>query len=175
MTRCAGAFRTGALASSLLVAALAGGCGAAATPSSPAPWADSPEALARDVLRAVQRQDRARLEQLAVSEDEFRALVWPQLPSSRPEVGLPIEYAWNDLQTKSRAHLHNTVATFGGESFDFLQITFAGEVTDYDTFRVHRKSVLEVRADSGETERVRLFGSMIEQEGRVKVFSYVVD
>lgn len=173
--RCEGAFPTRALVSLLFVAALAGGCGAAATPSSSGHWADSAEALARDVLRAVERGDRVRLQQLAVSEDEFRALVWPQLPSSRPAVGLPIEYAWSDLQTKSVAYLHNTLATFGGQPLDFVEIRFAGEVTDYETFRVHRKSVIVVRAASGETRRVRLFGSMIEEGGRVKVFSYVVD
>jgi hypothetical protein len=165
----------GVLAALLITAVLAIGCEAAATPSPLAHAADSADALAREVLRAIERKDRTRLEQLAVSEEEFRALVWPQLPSSRPEVGLPIEYAWNDLQAKSRGYLHNTLATVGGQSFDLVDVTFAGEATDYDTFRVHRRSVLEVRADSGETRRVRLFGSMIEHGGRVKVFSYVVD
>ena len=173
--RRASAFGTGALAFVLLLAALAVGCGTAATQSPLSHAADSPEALAREVLQAIARQDLARLQQLAVTEEEFRALVWPRLPSSRPEVGLPFEYAWNDLQAKSQGHLHNTLATFGGQAFDLVDIGFAGETTDYETFRVHRKSVLDVRAGSGDARQVRLYGSVIEQGGRVKVFSYVVD
>ena len=165
----------GALAALLLIAGLASGCGAAATESPLAHAADSPEALAREVLQAVERQDRTRLADLAVSEDEFRALVWPKLPTSRPEVGLPFTYAWTDLQAKSQGYLHNTLATFGGQRMRLVTIGFAGESTDYETFRVHRKSVLDVQAGSGESQRVRLFGSMIEHGGRVKVFSYVVD
>ena len=135
----------------------------------------SPEALAREVLAAIARNDRVRLEELALSEEEFKTVVWPELPSSRPDVGLPVDYAWRDLTTKSRADLARTLASFGGRKLELVGIGFRGESTEYRNLRVRRMSQLDVRAPSGETARIRVFGSAIELNGRVKVFSYVVD
>ncbi len=136
---------------------------------------DSPETLARELLDAIERKDRARLEELALTEHEFKTVVWPQLPSSRPEVRLPVDYAWQDLHSKSIGYLITTLHEFGGQRLELIRIEFHGETTDYEQFHVHRRSVLEVRDEAGDTRRVRLFGSMIEQGGHVKVFSYVVD
>jgi hypothetical protein len=41
--------------------------------------------------------------------------------------------------------------------------------------RVHRDAELVVRDADGATRAVRLFGSLIEQDGAWKVFSYVAD
>jgi hypothetical protein len=112
---------------------------------------------------------------LALSADEFRTFVWPRLPSSRSGVGLPVDYAWSDLHMKSVYSLDATLGAVGGQALELRQIQFAGETTDYGAFRVHRKSVLDVLTVSGERQRIRLFGSLIETEGRTKVFSYVVD
>jgi hypothetical protein len=40
---------------------------------------------------------------------------------------------------------------------------------------VHRESVVLARFPDGSERRVRVFGSVLEQDGRYKVFSYVVD
>jgi hypothetical protein len=137
--------------------------------------AASVDALAGEVLQALTRKDIPRLQALALSESEFRTLVWPGLPASRPEAGVPVEYAWNDLHTKSRSDLQQTVNALEGQRLELLSVRFTGRVSDYGTFRVYRDAVLEVRQGDGITRRLRLFGSVIEQAGRVKVFSYVVD
>jgi hypothetical protein len=50
-----------------------------------------------------------------------------------------------------------------------------GETSEYETFRVRRKTVLVVENERGEAETLRLFGSLLQQQdGRFKVFSYVV-
>jgi hypothetical protein len=136
---------------------------------------ESPDVLGRELLNALSRRDRARLDELALNEDEFRAVVWPRLPASRPERALPFEYVWGDLHQKSIAYLGATVGGLGGQPLEFVGIRFLGDTTDYDEFRVHRDSILDVRTEAGDTTQVRVFGSMIEYAGRVKVFSYVVD
>jgi hypothetical protein len=40
---------------------------------------------------------------------------------------------------------------------------------------VHRDWVMRVAAEDGQAMDVRLFGSMLEKDGRWKVFSYPVD
>lgn len=127
------------------------------------------------MLEALAANDTARLEALALSEIEFRTVVWPELPSSRPERGLPFDYAWGDLHQKSTNDLRRLIAREAGRHYDLLAVEFDGESTPYDTYTVHRESRLVVRGEDGAERQVRLFGSILERSGAYKLFSYVVD
>jgi hypothetical protein len=134
----------------------------------------SAASLASAVLDALARGDRTALEALALSETEFRDHVWPRLPAARPERNLPFSYVWGDLRQKSGQELDGIMAREGGKQYQLVDVRFAGE-TDYGSYRVHRESTFRVRdADDVETD-IRVCGSMIEQTGAWKVFSYVVD
>ena len=134
----------------------------------------SSEALAHALLDALARNDRAALERLVLSEQEFREHVWPQLPASRPERNLPFSYVWGDLRQKSRANLAKVVSDHGGQRYELLGVEF-DDVTDYSTFRVHREATFRVRDAQRSEKVVRVCGSMIEKDGAWKVFSYVLD
>ena len=137
---------------------------------------DSPEALARAVLEALAKEDVETLKSLPLNKDEFRLYVWPKLPASKPERGVPFEYAWGDLSQKSRNAIGSSYARYKGRKLELLSITFQDGETDYGEFRVHRKSELLVRdAGSGEELRLELFGSIMEWKGKYKLFSYVTD
>lgn len=137
---------------------------------------ESPEAVARAVLTGLNSRDIAGLQGLAITEHEFRKLVWPKLPASRPGRNIPWDYVWNDLSSKSKmqlqARLHEWQPSNNGS---VIKVVFTGETTDYETFRVRRKSIVTIRTPDGNETSYRLFGSIIEQGGRFKVFSYVVD
>jgi len=151
------------------------GCATTGPPATLSHTFDSPEALARVVLTALAERDQATLLALPLSDTEFRTIVWPELPSSRPEVNLPVAYAWGDLRTKSLGHLGATLNRWGGRRLELAGVEFRGETTAYATYSVHRDPVVRVRVEGGEPERVRLFGSILERDGRFKLFSYVVD
>ena len=51
----------------------------------------------------------------------------------------------------------------------------SGDETDYGTFNVSRETRLFVHDSEGQEHTLRLFGSIIRQNGRSKVFSYIVD
>lgn len=136
---------------------------------------ESDEAVARAALDAVARNDAAALQAMALTKDEFDAIVWPTLPVSRPEVGMPRDYVWEDTATKSRGHLAQTLARFGGQRFELVRMEFRGETTDHGAYNVSRKSQLVVRDASGRERNLRLFGSVIRQGGRSKIYSYIVD
>jgi hypothetical protein len=135
---------------------------------------DSSEALAGDVLDAFAGRDRAALDRLVLSEQEFRDHVWPDLPAARPERNLPFSYVWGDLHQKSDLYLARTLREIGGRRYTLRHVTFAGK-TEYGSYRVHRKATLHVRDAAGVESELRVCGSIIEKSGAWKVFSYVVD
>jgi hypothetical protein len=135
----------------------------------------SPEAVAEAVLAALADGDREALQRLALTEEEFTRAVWPELPSSRPERNLTVDYVWGDLNQKSRGFLQTLLNEHGGQRYRLVSVDFDGGVTEYETFRVHRDSRVTVEDAAGERRDVRLFGSVLEADGRYKLLSYVID
>ncbi|MGE0443783.1 MAG: hypothetical protein AB7P99_01040 [Vicinamibacterales bacterium] len=134
----------------------------------------TPEALARSVLDAVEAGDRPALLLFALSEQEFRDHIWPELPASRPERNLPFSFVWGDLKGKSDVALDQTLSQYKGRRYELLRVTFAGE-TPYGSYRVMREATFHVRTLDGEAEELRLAGSFVQQGNVWKVFSYVID
>jgi hypothetical protein len=135
----------------------------------------SPHAVAEAVLSSVQTGNLESLEALTLAEPEFRRYVWPELPVSRREANTPFEFVWGTLHRNSEAHLQQTLARFRGQRLALKRVEFQGASTRYRNVTVHRDTRLVVDTADGTERVVRLFGSMIEQDGRWKVFSYVVD
>lgn len=162
-----------------LLCLAAGGCARAAGGDPPlAPLRHtfpSPEALSRAVLTALAARDVDTLRALPLDETEFRNAVWPDLPASRPERNVPFDYAWGDLRQKSDNARRRLAARHGGRRYELVRVLFDAETTRYRTYEVHRETVLDLRDEEGEEVRLALFGSILEREGRFKLFSYVVD
>ncbi len=135
----------------------------------------SPEAVATEVLQALEQRNEPRLRELALTEQEFRDHVWPELPAARPERNLPFSYVWGDLKQKSDASLASTLANYGGKHLVLKTVRLQGEKTTYQGFVVERRSELTVVDASGKELTVHLFGSLIHKDGGYKVFSFVVD
>jgi hypothetical protein len=159
-------------ASLLLLLAVLGGCQSAPPPFRGA--RESAVGLARDVVQALAAGDTAALESLALSEQEFRDHVWPDLPAARPERNLPFSYVWGDLKQKSDTSLRGSLRRMRERPLTLIDVRFGGESV-YGRSRVHRDSVFVVRRPDGATEDLEVCGSLIERDGRWKVFSYVVD
>lgn len=158
-----------ALAASILALT---GCG---SPPVLANTLSSDEATAHAVLDALERRDAAALMALSVSQEEFERIVWPALPASRPEVGMPASYVWQDTFTRSRTHLDETLQRWGGRRLHLVRLEFGGSTTEHGAYSLSRKTRLVVRDEAGAESAVRLFGSIIRQRGGSKVYSYIVD
>ena len=144
--------------------------------SAPLPNAyDSPEALSRVVLAAIEGRDTDTLRALALSKEEFTKHVWPDLPAARPERNLNPSFVWGDLHQKSNITLRSILAAHAGKKYELIRVEFLGETTSYESYRVHRETELTVKQADGTERKVRVFGSVLEKGGRYKVFSYVVD
>lgn len=133
------------------------------------------EVLASAVIEAVERRDVDRLHDLALNEQEFREVVWPDLPAARPERNMPVDYVWSDLHMKSATSLERTLNRYAETPMTLVEVRFDGETSHYGRYVVRRETVVVVKAADGRQHDVRLFGSVFEQDGRYKVFSYNVD
>ena len=136
---------------------------------------ESPEALAQAVLSRLAQKDLQGLKALPLSESEFRAQVWPELPASRPERNLPFDYAWGQMKQRSDGHLDNTFARYAGKTLTFVRTRYTGDTTTYESFVVMRESEIVAADEAGRHLVLRLYGSALVKHGRYKIFSYVVD
>lgn len=157
-------------------AAACGGPAPSAPPAAPLTNTfESPEAMAEALLAALAANDRQRLAGLALTEAEFRDHVWPELPASRPERNVPVEYAWGQMKQRSDGSLSQILSRYGGRPLRFVRASFTGETTVYRTFTVMRQSEVIAADDTGKELVLRLYGSALVKDGRYKIFSYVVD
>jgi hypothetical protein len=135
----------------------------------------SAEYLTVALLTALERRDEARLRELVLSEEEFREIVWPELPASRQERNLPFSYVWGDLRQRSDAALAGLLGQYGGQKLVATDVHFRGGSTQYQSFIMYLAPTLRVVDDKGLDHELRLFGSIVEHGGRFKLLSYVVD
>jgi hypothetical protein len=134
---------------------------------------ESEEALTRAFLEALEDGDRERLASLALSKDEFQKEAFPEMPAYP---NIPEDFVWDQLRMKSHYGLSVVLHYQGGRAFDFQDITYHGGQTAYDTFVVHRKPTLHLRdRKTGKSGTIVLFGSILEHEGRFKLFSLNID
>lgn len=134
--------------------------------------APSPEELSRRVLAALQDGDLPTLESLALSEEEFREFVWPELPVSNPKTNVPLEYVWGEVRLRSTARLQQLLRTLKGERFALARTSHRGPRTDYPSHRAYSDFEIILRDPGGKEREYLLFGTLIEMDGVWKVYSY---
>ncbi len=162
----------------LLTALLLSACTQPASPSHKTTLTntfETPEALAQAVLTRLASKDQAGLKALALSEQEFKDHVWPELDTSRPARNVPFDYAWGQLKQRSDGSLDGTFSRYAGRPLRFVRTSFRGETTQYKSFAVMRESEIVAADETGQELVLELFGSAMVKDGRYKVFSYVVD
>lgn len=134
--------------------------------------AASPEELVRRFLAALSENDIENVRLLAVTEDEFKTLIYPELPAADPGRNTSAEFVWSMLHTRSESSLHSIMSSVGGRHLWFEEIRFTGETSQYRSYKVHRESLLVLRDEAGDPQTVRLFGSVLELNGQFKIFSF---
>jgi hypothetical protein len=134
--------------------------------------ASSREELVRRFLDLVAGNDIDEVRKLAVNEDEFRTLIYPELPAADPRWNTSAEFVWNLFYLRNESSLRSMMAAIGGRRLTLEEIRFTGGTTEYATYRVHRESLLVLRDEEGKPQTVRLFGSVLELDGQFKIFSF---
>jgi hypothetical protein len=141
--------------------------------------ADSPmaamEHLARSVLRGIENHDYQGLLDLAVTEEEYRSIIWPALPlSSQPGWQDNYDFVWNQHRSRSLHGLRRVLEHYGGRRFELLEVRCKKGMQDYGPYQVYRDAWLLVRNESGLQSEVNLFGSITRIGERYKIMSYTI-
>lgn len=133
----------------------------------------SPKALAEEFLRGLEAEDRPRLEALPLSKQEFELEVFPEMPAYG---NVPPDFAWSQLDLRNFHGLSTVLASQGGRQWELEEMVFRGGATVYQTFTVHRRPMLRLRdRRTGERREMAFFGSLLECDGRYKLFSFNID
>jgi hypothetical protein len=125
----------------------------------------SAEALARAVLRNLEERDREGLEELLITREEHRDLLWEHLPEAEVyEFG----YVRHLSERNSRNALSQAFSRYGGRSFELVEISFdESERERYEHFTLHRKATLRVRdTTTGKVGQLPILDVFVEWKGK---------
>jgi adenine-specific DNA methylase len=134
----------------------------------------SAEALSRNFLKALANKDMESIKALRLTKDEFCQYVFPELPSSKlPNV--TCDFVWQQATLKSLSGLSEMYPEHQGKKYEFVALRFEKGTDSYPTYNVHKETHLMVKDETGKQQELRLFGSILEMDGRYKLISFVID
>ena len=129
----------------------------------------SRDALVKQFFAALRAGDRPALERLAMTQAEFAYLVFPDSRWIRPPYNQPADLEWLLLKSKSDPGLTRLLRRFGTVepvSYSCLQ------PPEMDGGVKYWPGCLVRMSDRGRTADMKLFGSIIELNGRFKFRDY---
>jgi hypothetical protein len=134
----------------------------------------SAEDLARRFLDALGRDDLEAIKALRLEKSEFCSYVWPELPASKlPNV--TCDFAWSQATLNSMAGMNSMLKKHKRHRYELVSLRFAAPEERHESFVVLKDPLVTVRDETGETNELCLFGSMLQMDGQYKLFSFVVD
>lgn len=133
----------------------------------------SRDALVERFVKAVEAADTTTLVRLGLDAAEFIDLYFPHTMYTAPPYELSPEVVWTLVQGSSQKGLTRILQRYAGQPLGFRGYRCDGAKTEGPN-RIHDGCVLDIVA-GGHAEPIRLFGSIIERDGRFALVSYAND
>lgn len=137
--------------------------------------AASRDSLVGRWVRAVEANDTAALEPLAINRAEFAYLYYPTDPQARPPYELPPGLMWFQMQERSRQGAFRLLREFGGEPLGYAGYRCDPQPQIQGPNRIWKGCVVRLARTAADTAEVRLFGAILEHGGRFAFLSYAND
>jgi hypothetical protein len=130
------------------------------------------DALVERFVKAITVQDSVELRSMLLDAREFVDLVYPESPSTKPPYRQSPGLVWRSIQAPSEMGFRRLMRRASG-----LQVTLASYRCNVTPLRQGKNVLwsgchLELVNARGVKETHRLFGTIIEREGRYKFVSY---
>jgi hypothetical protein len=133
--------------------------------------ARSAEDLARTVCGALHTFAPDSMLRLCVSQEEFRVILWPEFPQSRPATGLRWDDAWPVLWGRLNGGSISATRELGGHVYTFQKLERTAPTVSYRNFKLHNGIVIVAKDDEGNVKRFTFVRSFAERRGRFKIYS----
>lgn len=130
------------------------------------------EALVKRFVRALATADSADLEAMLLGPREFADLVYPESPYTSPPYRQSPGLVWNQIQNPSRSGFTRLVRRLGGQPLKYEGYGCKSPPDRQGRNLIWTGCTISLADTNGEITRHRLFGSIIEREGRFKFVSY---
>jgi hypothetical protein len=137
--------------------------------------AEGMDGLLRTVERALAERDSTRLEDLMVTAQEFRDILFPSFPAAHPPINADFETVWLLQASDSRRGLRRLLRDYGGKKVRILAIRFENPHQDFVNFVLDETSRVDLEVDGERRENVKLFGSVFHIGEQYKLLSYPDD
>ncbi|HRP09114.1 MAG TPA: hypothetical protein PLL69_11575 [Gemmatimonadales bacterium] len=136
----------------------------------------SREKLAARFLEAVASSDTASLRSMLISRSEFAWLVFPSHVYREPPYELDPAIFWMQIGTESSKGMGRVMERHGGRPIAFKGLDCQRDTLQLTDLGMEMWGPCQVRYTIGDSTLTRrLFGSMLEKDGRVKFLSYAND
>ena len=133
------------------------------------------DALVRDFVAALARQDTAALIRMHLTRAEFAWLYYPHTPTAQPGRYLDPKTMWFLLSLESEKGLTRLMQRLGGKGAELRDLTCEPEPRVEGPNRLWEQCRIRLRNTPADFRAERLFGTMLERGGRVKFVSYKTD
>jgi hypothetical protein len=135
----------------------------------------SRDALVRRFVRALEMSDTAALLALHLTRAEFAYLYYPFTQYTRPPYELSPALLWFLIEQNSEKGLVRLLRRYGGRPLGYVGYRCEQEPQREGANRLWNACRIKRKVESGELVEERLFGSIIERDGRYKFVSYAND
>ena len=130
----------------------------------------SMKALAAAILGAFHAERADSLLSLCVTQNEFRDILWPEFPQSRPATGLRWDDAWPVLYGRLNGGSRAAVREYGGHVYTLSRVETTS-ITPYRNFKLHNGVTVVAKDDTGREVRFTGVRAIAERRGRFKIYS----
>jgi hypothetical protein len=134
--------------------------------------ASSREELVRTYVHGLQQSDTVALARLALTKAEFAWLYYETNPQALPPYDLSPALMWFMTEEAGNKGLHHAIEERGGRPLQYAGHDCKGEVSIQGSNRVWGPCVVRWVLAVGYTVEQRLFGPIIERQGRYKLVSH---
>lgn len=131
----------------------------------------SREALVQRLAAAIISYDSVALQRTVVTAREFIDLVYPESPYTKPPYRQAPGLVWTLITEPSNAGRRRLLAKLGGKSLAVSGPTCPGAPEVQGRNRLWKACTVRYASDGDATRTGRLFGSILERDGRFKFMS----
>lgn len=133
---------------------------------------ESPEALGVALVDALNRGDRAALDELTVGEADWKQRLWPQFPMSAPENNVSADDAWTLHAMNRDKRLSRALQVWSNQGLSFRRLSFQGKTENYKTFELVRDTVVEAETPMGEIVQLTFPGAVVKWGDSYRLLSF---